>query len=127
MKKLLACLLTVCIVFVLSVPVMAEENTLENRVQILENLFGGLSLYGSARYDTFYLKSNSKFTTAGDTDSVTQLVSKTPILTGPDQKELQYGLAGNSRIGIVMNRGEGLGGNVELAFKNDGSVTLRKG
>ena len=127
MKKLLACLLTVCIVFVLSVPVMAEENTLENRVQILENIWGGLSFYGSARYDTFYEKSDSKFTTAGDTDKVTGLVSGTPILTGPDQKELQYGLAGNSRIGVIMNRGEGLGGNVELCFKNDGSVTLRKG
>ncbi|MGO9145430.1 MAG: hypothetical protein ACLQDF_03600 [Desulfomonilia bacterium] len=127
MKKLLACLLTACIVCVLSVPVMAEENTLENRVQILENLFGGLSFYGSARYDTFFLKSNSRFTSAGDTDSVTQLVSKTPILTGPDQKETQYGLAGNSRLGVVMNRGEGLGGNVELALKNDGSITLRKG
>lgn len=125
MKKLVVCLLTICIVFVLSVPVMAEDNTLENRVKILENLFGGLSFYGSARYDTFYEKSDSKFTSDGD--KVTGLVSGTPILTGPDQKETQYGLASNTRLGVVMDRGEGLGGNVELALKNDGSITLRKG
>ena len=91
MKKLLACLLTVCIVFVLSVPVMAEENTLENRVKILENLFGGLSFYGSARYDTFYVKSDSKFTSAGDTDSVTQLVSRPRFL--PDRIKRKHNMA----------------------------------
>jgi hypothetical protein len=125
MRKILTPLLIICLIFILSAPAPAQETTLEDRVKVLENLFSGLSFYGSARFATFYEKSDSNF--ISDSDKVTGLTSSSPLLTGPDQKETQYGLAGNSRIGFVMDRGEGVGGKVELAFKNDGSITLRKG
>jgi hypothetical protein len=125
MKKYLVSLVAACLVFVLSVPALADEKTMEDRMKALENIFGGLSFYGSARFDTFYEKSDSKFITDGD--KVTGLTSGSPLLTGPNQKETQWGLASNSRLGVMVDRGEGLGGKVEIALKNDGSVTLRKG
>ena len=81
MNKCVASLVAACMAFVFSVPAMAEDKTMEDRMKALESIFGGLSFYGSARFDTFYEKSDSKF--VADGDKVTGLTSGSPLLTGP--------------------------------------------
>ena len=120
MRKLFISLLAVSLVFIFSTPAPAAEKTMEDRIKTLEDVFGGWSFYGSARFATFYEKSDSNFTK--DNDKVTN-----SVLTGPDQKETQWALANNSRLGVAVNRGDNFGGRVELGLKNDGSVGLRLG
>jgi hypothetical protein len=110
-------------ILILSSPASAEEKTIEERMSNLEKLFGAWTFYGSARFSTFYEKSDNDF--ASDTDGVTK-VNSGPAITGPDQKTTQWALANNSRLGAAVKRDE-LGGRIELGLKNDGSVGLRLG
>jgi hypothetical protein len=124
MRKLCASLLIVLFTCALTATLHAAEKTSEERIKALEDVLGGLSFYGSARFATFYEKSNSDF--LSDTDGVTK-INSTPALTGPDQKTTQWALANNSRFGLSAKREDNLGGRVEIGLKNDGSVGLRLG
>ncbi len=123
MRRPLAAILCIGMILILSSPASAEEKTIEERMSNLEKLFGAWTFYGSARFSTFYEKSDNDF--ASDTDGVTK-VNSGPAITGPDQKTTQWALANNSRLGAAVKRDE-LGGRIELGLKNDGSVGLRLG
>lgn len=124
MRRLIVSLVAIGLTIFLSAPASADEKTIEERITVLEKLFGTWVFYGSARFATFYEKSDSDF--VADTDSVTK-INSAPVLTGPDQKTTQWALASNSRLGVSVKRDEALGGRVEFGLKNDGSVGLRLG
>lgn len=115
MKRALVFFMAISMVFVFGTPAPAQEKSLEERVKALEETFGTWSFYGSARFLTFYQKSdNNAFT---DSDKISNL-------TGPDQKTTQWALANNSRLGATVNKGD-LGGRVELGLQDSSSVSLR--
>ncbi len=122
MKKPFILFSAVAFVLTLWTPVGAAEKTMEERIKVLEDIFGGWTIYGSIRFATFYEKSDNDFVT--DTDGVTR-INTAPVLTGPDQKVTQWALANNSRLGVSVDRKDNFGGRVELALKNDASVGVR--
>jgi hypothetical protein len=124
MRRFIITLLASGLAFILPHPARAAEKTMEERIIALEDAFGGWTVYGSARFATFYERSNSSLVT--DTYGVTK-INSTPAITGPDQKQTQWALANNSRFGMAVDKRDSIGGRVELGLKNDGSVGLRLG
>ena len=79
MKRLTILLVAVGLVFVFTVPVPAEDKTIEDRVKALEQSIGSWTIYGSARYQTFY----------NDRD----------LNADSDDKDLRWDSAANARLG----------------------------
>ncbi|HNY65461.1 MAG TPA: hypothetical protein PKM41_08465 [Deltaproteobacteria bacterium] len=104
-RHLVVYLVLVGAVLLFSVPVFAEDRTLEERVTDLEKTFGGIKFYGSMRMGTFY----------NDMD------------TGPgmDDRSFKADLQSNSRIGATFTRDK-LIGLYELGLDDDNSVITRK-
>jgi hypothetical protein len=106
MRKLIGFLLAVGLVFAFSASVFAA--TVEERVKTLEDTIGAWSFYGSARFATFYETSDKNFNDSyGMTD-----------LSGADANTTRWGLAGNSRFGARVKKGD-FGGRVELGLRED--------
>ncbi|MDT8273254.1 MAG: hypothetical protein RRA35_08675, partial [Desulfomonilia bacterium] len=84
MRKFLVFLLVTGLVFCISAPISAQEQTLEARLKALEETIGCWVFYGSARYTTFY---NDKNLSADSDDAGTT-----------------WALQGNSRIGARVNK-----------------------
>jgi hypothetical protein len=109
MRKFIGLLLAVGLVFVFSASAYAaEEKKMEDRIKALEDSIGKWSFYGSARFATFFEDSNKQF---DDSYGVTDLA-------GADTKTTRWGLAGNSRIGANVNKGD-FGGRFELGVRED--------
>jgi hypothetical protein len=125
MRRLWVSLVVFSYIVVQSAPVSAAEQTSEARIKALEDIITGLSFYGSLRFHTFYVKSDSNL--SSDSDAVTKLNGTTPTITLPNQRTTEWGLASNSRFGVEFDRGEGIGGKVEIGFRGDNTVTLREG
>lgn len=122
MKRRFISFSALAFILIVCMPVQASERTMEERLRTLEDIFGGWTVYGSIRFATFYEESDSDF--VSDTDGVTR-VNAAPAITGPDQEFTQWALANNSRLGVSVDRKDNFGGRVELALKNDASVSLR--
>ena len=108
MRKFIGFLLAVGLVFAFSASVFAA--TVEERVKTLEDTIGAWSFYGSARMATFYEDSDSKW---NDNYGVTEGVAD-----GPDTKGTRFGLAGNSRVGARVKKGD-FGGRFEIGLRED--------
>ncbi len=114
MRKLIVFLLAAGLVFVFSAPAPAEDKTVEERVKALEDTVGAWSFYGSVRFATFFQESSKNFS---DTEGAFNL-------EGPDQKTTQWGIAGNSRLGATVNKGD-FSGRVELGLKENQGIGTR--
>jgi len=104
-RHLLVYLVLVGVALLFSVPVSAEDKTLEERVANLEKTFGSIKFYGSMRMSTFY----------SDAD------------TGPgaDDQAFKVDLQANSRLGASFNRDK-LTGLYEFGLDDDSAVITRK-
>jgi hypothetical protein len=112
MRKFIGFLVAVGLVFAFSASVFAA--TVEERVKSLEDTIGAWSFYGSARFATFYETSDDEFNDSyGMTD-----------LSGADSKTTRWGMAGNSRIGAKVKKGD-FGGRFELGLKENQGVGTR--
>ena len=98
MQKFWACILTIGLVFVLSAPAPAADKSIEERVKALEDTIGSWTIYGSARYQTFYNDKNI------DADT--------------DDKDLRWDSAANARLGGKMVKGK-ISGVYELGLDDD--------
>jgi hypothetical protein len=107
MRKFIGFLLAAGLVFVLSAHAFAA--TVEERVKALEDTIGAGSFYGSARVATFYQSSDDEF---NDSYGLTDL-------SGPDSTTTQWALAGNSRFGARVKKGD-FGGRVEIGVTESG-------
>jgi len=114
MKKFIGFLLAVGLLFAFSAPVFAADKTVEDRVKALEDTIGAWSFYGSARFATFYETSNDDF---NDSYGLTDL-------NGADDKTTRWGMAGNSRIGARVKKGD-FGGRFELGLKENQGIGTR--
>jgi hypothetical protein len=114
MRKFIGFLLAVGLLFAFSAPVFAADKTVEERVKALEDTVGTWSFYGSARFATFYETSDKNFNDSyGMTD-----------LSGADSNTTRWGIAGNSRIGAKVKKGD-FGGRVELGLKENQGIGTR--
>lgn len=104
MQKLWACLLTIGLVFVLSAPAPADDKSIEDRVKALEDTIGSWTIYGSARFQTFYNDSNL------DADT--------------DDQALIWDSAANARLGGKMVKGK-ISGAYEAGLDDDAGVYTR--
>lgn len=109
MRKLLVFLLAAGLLFVFTVPVSAQEKTIEERITSLEQTIGCWSFYGSARMTTFYEDKNLN----ADTDDA----------------GTTWDLQGNARLGAAVTKDK-IGGRFEFAVDDDaassgGSVNTR--
>ena len=110
MRKLIVFLLAAGLLFVLPAPVPAADKTVEERLQALEDTIGSWTIYGSARFGTFYQKDSAGDVGAGG-------------LFNDDNKTTIWDMQGNSRIGFAAKHGD-LGGDLLLGIHDDG-VTIR--
>jgi len=117
MRKLIAFLLAAGLVFVFSAPAPAADKTVEERLKALEDTIGTWTFYGSARMATFYEKANSDLIND-------QLLDAETDLSYPDEKTTRWGLAGNSRIGAKVIKGN-FGGRFEIGFKEGQALGVR--
>ena len=124
MRRLFIMVLAMACTGLITVPARAEEKTVEQRLTALEDVLGGMKLYGSIRFATFYETSSSRLTS--DSDNVTK-INTTRQISGPDQRITQWDLYNGSRVGLIADRKDGFGGRVELALKNNDAVSLRLG
>ncbi|MGI6385705.1 MAG: hypothetical protein ACOX2W_00965 [Desulfomonilia bacterium] len=102
MKKISVFLFAGCLIFVLSAPVLAENNVLEDRVSALEKIIGNWSFYGKAQLSTFYTDESSRDASGNDTSD----------------KSLRWDSQCNARVGANWKH-ENLSANVELGLDND--------
>jgi hypothetical protein len=102
MRKLITFLLAAGLVFVFSAPAPAADKTVEERLKALEDTVGSWTIYGTARFATFYQKD-----TAGDIGGGN---------FNDDNKASIWDLQSNSRIGLAAKRGD-LGGDFLLGMK----------
>lgn len=102
MKKLMTFLVAVGLIFAFSAQVSAQDKTIEDRVTALEKLFGGVTVYGSARMATFY----------HDTDDVV------------DDETTVWDLQANSRMGAKIVKDK-ITGQYEAGLDDDMSVYTR--
>jgi hypothetical protein len=102
MRKLLGLLLAVGLVFVFSAPAPAADKSLEERVKALEDGVGAWTIYGTARFATFYQKDSAGDIGGGNFND--------------DTKSTIWNLQSNSRIGLAAKRGD-LGGDFLLGMK----------
>ena len=102
MRKLIVFLLAAGLVFVLPAPVPAADKTVEERLQALEDTIGTWTIYGSARFATFYQKDSAGDVGAGG-------------LFNDDNKTTMWDMQGNSRIGLTAKHGD-LGGDLLLGL-----------
>ena len=107
MRKLIVFLLAAGLVFVLPAPVPAADKTVEERLQALEDTIGTWTIYGSARFATFYQKDS-----AGDVGGG---------YFNDDNKSTMWDMQGNSRIGLTAKHGD-LGGDLLLGLHSDGDA-----
>ena len=114
MRKFIGILLAVGLLFAFSAPVFAADKTVEERVKALEDTIGAWSFYGSARFATFYETSDDDF---NDSYGLTDL-------NGADDKTTRWGMAGNSRIGARVKKGD-FGGRFELGLKENQGIGTR--
>jgi hypothetical protein len=110
MRKLIVFLLAAGLLFVLPAPVPAADKTVEERLQALEDTIGSWTIYGSARFGTFYQKDSAGDVGAGG-------------LFNDDNKTTIWDMQGNSRIGFAAKHGD-LGGDLLLGIHDTG-VTIR--
>jgi hypothetical protein len=108
MRKVIGLLLAAWLIFVFSAPVSAADKTVEERIKSLEDTIGAWSIYGSARFATFYEKDSG-----ADPGGVYE-----------DSKYTIWDLQSNSRIGLTGKRGD-LKGNVELGLNSNNSIVVR--
>ena len=113
MRRLLALLLVAGLTFIVVAPAFAIDQETDARIKALEERFGAWTFYGSARFDTFYQNTDKEF-------------SDNYLGTGlsPDNEVTQWELAGNSRFGARVQKGN-LGGRVELAVGSGTPVKTR--
>lgn len=112
MRKLIVFLLAAGLVFVLPAPVPAADKTVEERLQALEDTIGTWTIYGSARFGTFYQKDSAGDAGAGG-------------LFNDDNKTTIWDMQGNSRIGLTAKHGD-LGGDLLLGLHSSGdAVSIR--
>ncbi len=104
MQKFWAFLLAIGLVFVLSAPAPAADKSIEDRVKALEDTIGSWTIYGSARFQTFY----------NDND----------LNTDTNDKELVWDSAANARLGGKMVKDK-ISGVYELGVDDDAGVLTR--
>ncbi len=104
MQKFWACLLTIGLVFVLSAPAPAADKSIEDRVKALEDTIGNWTIYGSARYQTFYNDNNI------DADT--------------DDNDLRWDSAANARLGGKMVKDK-ITGVYEVGLDDDAGTYTR--
>ena len=115
MRKLIVFLLAAGLLFVLPAPVPAADKTVEERLQALEDTIGSWTIYGSARFGTFYQKDS-----AGDLGAPSGPLS---FSDNDNNKNTLWDMQGNSRIGFAAKHGD-LGGDLLLGIHDTG-VTIR--
>lgn len=104
MQKIWVCLLAIGFVFVFSAPAPAADGSLEDRVKALEDTIGSWSIYGSARFQTFYKDNN--------------------INDDTDNQDLVWDSAANARLGGKMVKDK-ISGVYELGVDDDNGVSTR--
>lgn len=114
MRGVLILVIAVGLIFAGSVPAPAAEKTVEERIKALEDTIGGWSFYGSARFATFYEKSDSN--AFNDTDGITDL-------NGPHQKTTRWGIS-DSYVGATATKGD-FGGKIEIEFEENQTLETR--
>ncbi len=113
MRKLLVHVVVVGLIFVLSIPVFAQEKALEDRVKALENAIGSINFYGSLRFQTFY----------NDTSNIDANTRLKSDAVG-DDKGLRWDVAGNARFGTMVTKDK-ITGVYEIGLDDDASVYTR--
>ena len=114
MRGVLILVIAVGLIFAGSVPAPAAEKTVEERIKALEDTIGVWSFYGSARFATFYEKSDSN--AFNDTDGITDL-------NGPHQKTTRWGIS-DSYVGATATKGD-FGGKIEIEFEENQTLETR--
>ncbi len=104
MQKSWVCLLAIGLVFVFSAPAPAADSSLEDRVKALEDTIGSWTIYGSARFQTFYNDNN--------------------INDDTDNQDLVWDSAANARLGGKMVKDK-ISGVYELGVDDDNGVSTR--
>lgn len=112
MRKLLINVVVVGLISVLSIPVLAQEKAIEDRVKALEDIIGSYSFYGSLRFQTFY---NDTSNIDGNTRNAANI---------EDDEGLRWDLAGNARFGTKVTRDK-ISGVYEIGLDDDASVYTR--
>jgi hypothetical protein len=111
MRRLLALLLVAGLTFIVSAPASAIDQETDARIKALEQSFGAWSLYGSARFETFYQSTDKKYD-----DGYMGLGLQ------PDNEVTQWALSPISRVGAKVNKGN-LGARVEFGVNNSSPTT----
>lgn len=112
MRKLLFHVVVVGLISVLSIPALAQETAIEDRVKALEDIVGSYSFYGSVRFQTFY----------NDTSNIDANTRKDVGIK--DDEGLRWDLAGNARFGTKVTRDK-ISGVYEIGLDDDASVYTR--